>query len=100
MNSRVVSLFFDPASRPTVTLQNGSSLSADLVIGADGVNSIMRDFVVGHPDRPIPTGDAAYRAIISTEDMLNDDLLKDLVDYPEMTCWMGPFVSIQSYEPR
>jgi salicylate hydroxylase len=92
LSSRVVSLTFNRSQQPILTLQNGTTLTADLVIGADGVKSFIREIVVGHPDKPVPTGDAAYRAIIKTEDMLKDESLRELVEYPEMTGWMGPCV--------
>jgi salicylate hydroxylase len=90
LNSRVVSASFDPIShRPSVRLANGTALSADLVIGADGVKSTLREIVVGRPDRPGDTGDAAYRVIIQSQDMPKDPLLKELVEFPEMTSWIG-----------
>ena len=95
LNSRVVSVTFDPVThRPSLRLRDGAVLTADLVIGADGVKSTLREIVVGGPDKPVPTGDAAYRAIIKTEEMLNDPDLKELVEYPEMTGWIGPYACL------
>jgi salicylate hydroxylase len=91
LNSRVISASFDPIShQPSLRLANGTVLSADLIIGADGVKSTLREIVVGKPDRPVDTGDAAYRAIVQCQDMLKDPLLKELVECPEMTGWIGP----------
>ncbi|TVY91554.1 FAD-dependent monooxygenase [Lachnellula willkommii] len=48
---------------PAVTLANADSLSADLVIAADGVKSVARRLVLGGIDhKPVHTGFAAYRA--------------------------------------
>jgi salicylate hydroxylase len=94
LNSRVASL--DP-SVPTLTLASGEVVKADVVIGADGVNSTIREIVIGRPYPPVPTGDAAYRAIIPAAELLKDDDLKELVDFPEMTGWIGPNRHIMAY---
>src|SRR6185503_4622340 len=46
----------------TLTFADGSTATADAVIGADGVHSIVRDIIVG-PDAPIHRGRIAYRAV-------------------------------------
>ncbi|KAJ6591235.1 hypothetical protein DFH09DRAFT_1139071 [Mycena vulgaris] len=94
LNSRVVSL--DP-NLGQVTLESGETFRADVILGADGVKSMIREVVVGRPDKPIPTGDAAYRAIIPTSEMVKDPDLKPLVDHPEMTGWIGPGRHIMAY---
>ncbi|KAJ8521819.1 hypothetical protein ONZ45_g1524 [Pleurotus djamor] len=94
LNSRVVGV--DPKT-PSVTLISGAVLEADLIIGADGVKSTIREVVVGGPDNPVPTGDAAYRAIIPATALLNDPDLKHLVDEAEMTAWVGPQRHIIGY---
>jgi salicylate hydroxylase len=94
LNSKVMAV--DPL-RPSVTLESGETIIADLVIGADGVKSFVREFIVGRPDKPVPSGDAAYRAIIPTWKMLEDPDLKELVDFPEMTMWIGPHKHMVAY---
>ena len=46
----------------TLHFTDGSSATADAVVGADGVHSTVRDIVVG-PDEPIHKGRIAYRAV-------------------------------------
>lgn len=48
-------------SEPLVTLWNGETVKGDLVVGADGIHSVVRKFVTGVDDQPQDTGDAAYR---------------------------------------
>lgn len=96
-NCRVVAM--DP-SIPTLTLRSGEVVHADLVIGADGLKSITRQYVVGAPDEPTPTGDAAYRAVIPTEVLLADPDLRSLVETPEMVGWLGPQRHIMAYNIR
>ncbi|KAF7373894.1 FAD/NAD P-binding domain-containing protein [Mycena sanguinolenta] len=94
LNSRVVSV--DPALGE-LTLQSRRKFRAHVILGADGVNSLIREVIVGHPDKPIPTGDAAYRAIIPTSEMCKDPDLKPFVDHPEATAWIGPGRHIVGY---
>ena len=46
----------------TLSFDDGTKAEADLVIGADGVHSIVRELIVG-PDEPIHKGRIAYRGI-------------------------------------
>lgn len=48
--------------RPRLTFSDGDTVDVDLVIGADGINSKVRDWVVG-PGKPRYTGHVAHRAI-------------------------------------
>lgn len=94
LNSTVVQI--DP-SRPTITLQTGEVLHADLIIGADGVKSMCREIVLGEPVKATPTGDAAYRAVIPTSKMMEYPELRELVENPEMTGWLGPSRHVMAY---
>jgi len=89
----------DPAvaGGPSVTLTCGEVLYADLIVGADGVKSTLQKAVTGLDDRPTPTGDAAYRAVISTDLMLEDPELRPFVETPEMTAWMAPRRHLMAY---
>ncbi|KAJ6481022.1 FAD/NAD-P-binding domain-containing protein [Mycena sanguinolenta] len=94
LNSRVV--YLEP-NLGELTLESGRRFRADVILGADGVKSMVRGIVIGRPDKPIHTGDAAYRAIIPTSEMVKDADLKPLVDHPEMTGWIGPGRHIMGY---
>lgn len=63
-----------------VTLEGGEVLRADLVVGADGIHSVIRTAVVGEPRRAIPTGISAYRMLIPTEDLKGLELPDKLLD--------------------
>ncbi|KAJ7509037.1 hypothetical protein B0H11DRAFT_1963569 [Mycena galericulata] len=94
-NSKVIQV--DPREAQ-VTLENGECVSGDLIIGADGIKSVVREAVVGGPVKaPIHTGDSAYRALIPTTAMLADPDLKSLVESAEMMSWMGPAKHIIGY---
>ncbi|KAJ7748398.1 hypothetical protein B0H16DRAFT_1725586 [Mycena metata] len=112
LSSKVVSVLVDPGTGiGTVKLENGDSVSGDLIIGADGIKSIIREAVLHGPsDRdtdtntqvkkltiPIHTGDCACRAVISTAGMRGDPELEGLLERKEIMCWMGPLKHIIGY---
>lgn len=90
--SRVTSI--DP-STPSVTLASGEKITADVIIGADGIRSVVRDVVVGHPQKVKYTGDSAYRFMIPVEDMLSDPDLEPLVE--KLSLWAGPQKFVVAY---
>lgn len=50
-----------------VALDGGEEVEGHLVIGADGIHSIVRRFVVDEDVHPIPTGLSAYRMVIPSD---------------------------------
>ncbi len=46
----------------TLSFADGTAAAADVVIGADGVHSLVRDIIIG-PDKPLHRGRIAYRAV-------------------------------------
>lgn len=69
-------------SRPRLIFAGGEQTEADIVIGADGVNSKVREFVLG-ADKPRYTGHVAHRSVFPSA------LLNGL---PIRACtkWWGP----------
>lgn len=61
LSHRVVAVA--PGARPQVHLEQGAPLSADLVIGADGLHSVLRGALNGVA-KPRFTGQAAWRAVV------------------------------------
>ncbi|KAF7358161.1 FAD/NAD(P)-binding domain-containing protein [Mycena venus] len=94
LGSKVISV--DPKS-VSAFLESGEIISADVILGADGVKSMTRRSIFGGIDERLPTGDAVYRATIPTTEMMKDPLLKSLVAVPEATCWMGPGKHVVGY---
>lgn len=74
----------------TVLLADGTSMTADLVVGADGINSKLREGLLGRPDPPLLTGDLAYRLLLNTKDMLADPELRPFIEDPQVNYWIGP----------
>ena len=77
-------------TQATAILANGKRRTADLIVGADGINSRCREILLGKPDPPILTGDLAYRLLLNTEDMLKDEDLRGFVEDPQVNYWLGP----------
>jgi 2-polyprenyl-6-methoxyphenol hydroxylase-like FAD-dependent oxidoreductase len=67
----------------TLIFEDDTRASADAVVGADGVHSVVRDLVVG-PDAPMHKGRIAYRAVFPTA------LMKGFDAGCSRTKWWGP----------
>ncbi|KAI8628553.1 FAD/NAD(P)-binding domain-containing protein [Xylariaceae sp. FL1651] len=87
----------DNESSATVFLADGRVMSTDLLVGADGINSKMREIFLGREDPPVVTGDLAYRLLLDTKDMMNDPELRPFVDNPQVNYWVGPGMHAVNY---
>ncbi len=67
-----------------VELVNGERLRGDLVVGADGVKSVVRQHVLG-ADKPVFTGQVVWRVLVPVE-RIPQALRTDVVS----TIWCGP----------
>ncbi|KAL7928076.1 hypothetical protein V8C35DRAFT_333753 [Trichoderma chlorosporum] len=66
----------------TVILRDGSKYSADMIVGADGLRSIVRDAVLGEnaQAKPVHSGQAAFRFLVSTSTLRSDHILSSLME--------------------
>lgn len=78
----VVQAYDQDDGRVQVSLADGSKTSADVLIGADGIHSTIREQMLG-PDEPVFTGNVAWRSVVSV-DRLGED-----VPEPVACAWMG-----------
>ena len=68
----------DQGEHATVTFSNGARTTADLVIGADGIKSVVRKQLFSEKD-PVFSGEHAYRTVIPVDDCygtVTDDNLR------------------------
>ncbi|KAL1891090.1 hypothetical protein Sste5346_007916 [Sporothrix stenoceras] len=88
--SRVASV--DP-EMATVTLEDGTIYTGDLVLGADGVSSVTRRCISGDTIKPFGSGSSAFRFLIPRETVLNNPSTAHLATSPQldgvMTLWYG-----------
>ncbi|EGU81521.1 hypothetical protein FOPG_14203 [Fusarium oxysporum f. sp. conglutinans race 2 54008] len=77
-------------SHATVFLEGGQTMESDLVVGADGIASSLREQFLGRSDPPQLTGDLAYRLLLSTDEMRKDPDLRPFVEDPQVNYWVGP----------
>lgn len=73
----------------TATFDDGTTFTADVIVGADGVRSVVRSDLFGSED-PKFTGHMCFRALVETG---------RVVDYaePMSTFWMGPNAHVVTY---
>jgi len=66
----------------TLTLKDGRAFTGDVLIGADGIKSAIREQMFG-PDKAVFTGNVAWRAVVPME------ALGELAPNPTACAWMG-----------
>ncbi|MGK5173435.1 FAD-dependent monooxygenase [Geodermatophilus sp. CPCC 205761] len=77
-----LSALHDDAGRTVLEFTDGNTATVDVLVGADGIHSVVREAVFG-PEQPEFTGVVAYRAVVPA----------DRLDVPNMdafTKWWGP----------
>lgn len=73
--------------------------TCDLLVGADGLWSQCRQSLMGKTDEPLPTGDLAYR-IVLTLDQITDPELREWISKPAVHFWIGPYSHVVGYSMR
>ncbi|KAF5374932.1 hypothetical protein D9758_000565 [Tetrapyrgos nigripes] len=88
-NKRCTSITTSETGTHIVHFADRSTYEADLVIGADGIKSVTRDYVIGDKDfKPLKyTHTEAYRALVPHQDLVNAGVKTDLQTRP--VCFVG-----------
>ena len=97
INTRVTHIDYKSDGPVKVMTEAGKEYTFDLLIGSDGLNSIVRRTIL--PDvQPKPvTGNCAYRAIVPYDQIRKDPVAKDLIDKLTMEVWMAEKAYIITY---
>ena len=82
-----------------VFLESGEKVIGDLIVAADGLWSRCRESFLGQMDQPLPTGDLAYR-IVLTLDQISDPELREWISNPSVHFWIGPGSHAVAYSLR
>ncbi|KAI0676017.1 FAD/NAD-P-binding domain-containing protein [Trametes maxima] len=90
----------DEIPNPSVTLANGDVLTADMLIGADGYASMVREIVLEEEDVAKPGGLTLYTGVVDAEGMLKDPELRPYALSDEWSIWMGPHRSVCGHPVR
>ncbi|KAL7961420.1 hypothetical protein V8C34DRAFT_311918 [Trichoderma compactum] len=83
-----------------VQLRNGKRLTADLVVAADGINSLARSQLLGYRDPgSLPTGWAAFRMTAEVSKLKADSVTSNLIDLQSRNSnwWIAPHISCMTY---
>jgi len=77
LQNAVVSIDPDAGS---ITLENGMTVTGDVIIGADGINSKVRKSMFGEDQEPHPFGVTTFRLLIPTSDIVKDSLARKFTE--------------------
>lgn len=87
--SKVVSIDQGDPARPVAVTAAGMRHESDVLVGADGIRSGIRD-ALGMPDTLLFSGEMAYRVLIPGDKIAADPATRWLVDRFQSTIWYGP----------
>ncbi len=93
-DSRVRDVDFE---EPSIFCENGYMEKGDLIIAADGLWSPTRRTFIGRPLLPEPTGDLAYRIVLTADQVKEDSELLDVMVRPGIRIWIGPRAHAVAY---
>lgn len=75
----------------TITLADGSTFQGDIIVGGDGIKSLLQKYVLGRPANAQPSGHSAYRLLIPFEKLreLDDEEVNKSMAAPSLTMFVG-----------
>ena len=96
-DSAVATIDHENSSTVSVETTRGKKFSFDLLIGADGINSITRRTLFPLVAPEPPTTNCAYRAIVPYDRIRKDPVARELAEKLTMEVWMAEGAYIITY---
>jgi len=87
-------------AKPKITTKAGDCFTADLAVAADGLWSAASREICADIKPPQPTGDLAYRIVLTRDQVQTDPQLKSWIENPEVHFWIGPRSHVVAYSLR
>ncbi|KAL7627698.1 hypothetical protein AAE478_001892 [Parahypoxylon ruwenzoriense] len=76
---------------------SSTTIHADLFIGADGGQSVVRAALTGRKPRAVPHGKVVNRLLIDERDIMARPHLRYLLEQPKIIVWLGPECEAVTY---
>ncbi|EPQ57455.1 monooxygenase [Gloeophyllum trabeum ATCC 11539] len=76
-------------NKPSIILEDGREIEADVIIGADGIKSLARELVLGFHDAPKSSGYACFRAYFKGEPLKSVPECQSLIQKDCVNIWIG-----------
>ncbi|MEV4603748.1 FAD-dependent monooxygenase [Amycolatopsis sp. NPDC049253] len=91
-NNRVVAEAWADEDSAGVRCEDGATYRAELLVGADGLHSVVRKLV--SVDQPVPSGFVAYRGALPMSEVRTE------VSNDDVVLWVGPGLHLIQYPVR
>jgi salicylate hydroxylase len=86
-----VTAYSDTSPAPSLTLASDETLTADLIVAADGIKSLARHLVLGARDDPVSSGYACFRAYFEPSAEMQADPARNVyLGADSVNFWIGP----------
>lgn len=85
--------------RPSAVLSDGTSAAGSAIIGADGIRSMVREYICA-PNHVLDSGDMAFRTLIDGDAVRRDPATRFIVDWQAGNVWFGPYGHLVVYPVR
>lgn len=97
LDAQVTSIEYQPSETVRVETYSHQMYAFDLLVGADGINSITRKTLFPNVQPEPPTTNCAYRAIVPYDRIRQDPVARELIKKKTMEVWMAQNAYIITY---